>query len=60
MAIEYAHRYQPEYDVVWWISSDQVVLDARHHGEPYEQWLLIFDNADQPENISDFIRGWPC
>jgi tetratricopeptide (TPR) repeat protein len=29
------------------------VLDALRRGEPYGRWLLVFDNADQPE----LIRG---
>ncbi|GAA4573689.1 FxSxx-COOH system tetratricopeptide repeat protein [Planotetraspora kaengkrachanensis] len=31
------------------------VRDALQRGEPYGKWLLVFDNADQPEDIKDFI-----
>jgi tetratricopeptide (TPR) repeat protein len=81
LAIEYAYRFAPQYQVVWWIPADQValvraslaalaprlgiegllpgrteeavaaVLDALRRGEPYDRWLLVFDNADQPETI---------
>jgi tetratricopeptide (TPR) repeat protein len=35
------------------------VLEALRRGEPYKRWLLIFDNADQPEDISSIIPRGP-
>ena len=31
------------------------VIDALRRGHPYNRWLLIFDNADQPEDLDEFI-----
>ncbi|MEV4255086.1 FxSxx-COOH system tetratricopeptide repeat protein [Spirillospora sp. NPDC049652] len=89
LAIEYAHRFRSEYQLVWWIPSAQeslvrsslaglaprldlppaskigveeaanLVRQALERGEPYGRWLLIFDNADEPEDINAFVPQGP-
>ncbi|MFC4053455.1 FxSxx-COOH system tetratricopeptide repeat protein [Actinomadura syzygii] len=85
MAVEFAYRYQDDYDIVWWVPADQpslvlpmlanlaphlglpsaatlgledtanAVLDALRRGDPYGRWLVIFDNADQPEDLQHLL-----
>ncbi|MHC3467830.1 FxSxx-COOH system tetratricopeptide repeat protein [Streptomyces sp. 7R007] len=34
-------------------------LDALHGGDPYERWLVVFDNADRPEDIEGYVPQGP-
>ncbi|WP_405590741.1 FxSxx-COOH system tetratricopeptide repeat protein [Streptomyces sp. NBC_01190] len=83
IAAEYAYRYAEDYDIVWWVHSEQearvqdafVKLAKRlgiAHAETqrdksiwavlaelrtgrYHRWLLIFDNAAEPEVIKRYV-----
>jgi hypothetical protein len=83
LAIEYTHRYAPEYDVVWWIAAARPELiggqfaalgtalgciqpGAEHAavrravlGElrGRDRWLLVFDNAEQSDEITGWLPG---
>jgi tetratricopeptide (TPR) repeat protein len=83
LAIEYAHRYSEEYEVIWWLNAEnssalgeqfsalaaelecsapdtpldsmrRAVLMALHQRGRY---LLIVDNANNPEDISIWLPG---
>ena len=36
-----------------------IVLDALRRGEPYDSWLLVFDNATDPQTVSRYIPQGP-
>jgi MinD-like ATPase involved in chromosome partitioning or flagellar assembly/tetratricopeptide (TPR) repeat protein len=85
LAREYAYRYMADYDLIWWIPSEdpalittelavlaerlgiraslsesdaaKAVVGALAQGTPYSRWLLIFDNAEDPGKIKEFLPG---
>lgn len=89
VALEYAHRFQAEYDIVWWMNCGQSqyvdasladlgqrmrakfstglpeeggvtevaqqVLELLSEGRPDQRWLLIYDNAENIEEVKPLL-----
>ncbi|RAJ71381.1 tetratricopeptide repeat protein [Streptomyces sp. Amel2xB2] len=63
IAAEYAHRFSPDYDVVWWINSDQRNTQRDRFGELAVE-LGLTDSSEPGERIRSvreaLRRGEPC
>ena len=85
LAIEYAHRHSGDYDVTWWLDSENTALMTQQYADLAEhlgaarkglpldamrrallsdlhrrpRWLLVFDNAEDPAFLRDWLPGGP-
>ncbi len=88
IAVEYVYRHSGEFNVIWWIPSEQenlilgalgdlarslglevgpqanaavpAVREALRTGKPFDNWLLVFDNAEDIEVVRKYFpNGGP-
>lgn len=59
LAVEYAHRYQFEYDVIWWIRADDTDTLTLDFGKLAERLGLIEElhSTDRSE-VVEAVRSW--
>jgi tetratricopeptide (TPR) repeat protein len=89
VALEYAHRFRADYDIIWWMDCGQAqyvdasladlgqqlleqfgvsvpeeggvtevcqqVLQTLSEGLPDKRWLLVYDNAEDVEQLSSLL-----
>jgi hypothetical protein len=78
LAIEYAHRFSGEYELVWSVRADLpvpdqlaelalsigglgagpvevVVRELHHYLRTHSRWLLVFDNAEDPAELTQHL-----
>jgi nucleoside phosphorylase len=58
LAVEYAHHYRPDYDVVWWLRAEDPVTAAQDYAALAGPLGLPEAGQSDVTVVQDAVRGW--
>lgn len=58
VAVEYAYRHAPDYELVWWVRAEESASLAADYAELYRKLELEPKDTNDQSYMSKKVRGW--